>query len=129
MTHSGQLRFAFCYPCSLDATDAMLDELERAADPPPASSASSSDGPPEHGIYFHREVVCWSLQKRPVHLITLSSYKGCQPTREAKLPKLFPQQSTTPRPLTFGSKPVSTCPNATSLTTPQILWLHSMYPS
>ena len=114
MAESGEMRFAFCYPFSLDDTETMLQALQRKSTPPPDASQDAEGQPLQPGaIYFHREVACLSLEQRPVVLITLSSYKGWERRREARLPLLFPDAAETGRAHAFGSKPVRyLCPFA-----------------
>ncbi|XP_058020667.1 cytosolic carboxypeptidase-like protein 5 isoform X6 [Ahaetulla prasina] len=56
-------------------------------------------------IYYHRELLCYSLDKLRVDLVTITSCHGMQETREARLEKLFPDKNT-PRPHCFVGKRV-----------------------
>ncbi|XP_029139774.1 cytosolic carboxypeptidase-like protein 5 [Protobothrops mucrosquamatus] len=56
-------------------------------------------------IYYHRELLCYSLDKLRVDLLTITSCHGMQEKREARLEKLFPDKNT-PRPHCFVGKRV-----------------------
>ncbi|XP_054845280.1 cytosolic carboxypeptidase-like protein 5 isoform X2 [Eublepharis macularius] len=56
-------------------------------------------------IYYHRELLCFSLDKLRVDLLTITSCHGMQEEREARLEKLFPDKNT-PRPHHFVGKRV-----------------------
>ncbi|KAM6463013.1 cytosolic carboxypeptidase-like protein 5 isoform 3-T3 [Liasis olivaceus] len=56
-------------------------------------------------IYYHRELLCYSLDKLRVDLLTITSCHGMQEEREARLEKLFPDKNT-PRPHCFVGKRV-----------------------
>ncbi|XP_061481919.1 cytosolic carboxypeptidase-like protein 5 isoform X2 [Rhineura floridana] len=56
-------------------------------------------------IYYHRELLCYSLDKLRVDLLTITSCHGMQEEREARLEKLFPDKNT-PRPHCFAGKRV-----------------------
>jgi len=45
---------------------------------------------PPSSIFFHRENVCYSLEKRRIDLLTISGPNGILPEREEKLKNLFP---------------------------------------
>ncbi|XP_030839190.1 cytosolic carboxypeptidase-like protein 5 isoform X4 [Strongylocentrotus purpuratus] len=49
---------------------------------------------PNSAIYYHREVLCHSLDKLRVDLITISSCHGLTTEREPRLHRLFPDTST-----------------------------------
>ncbi|KAH0622958.1 hypothetical protein JD844_025912 [Phrynosoma platyrhinos] len=56
-------------------------------------------------IYYHRELLCYSLDRLRVDLLTITSHHGMQEEREARLEKLFPDKNT-PRPHCFLGKRV-----------------------
>ncbi|XP_044277016.1 cytosolic carboxypeptidase-like protein 5 isoform X2 [Varanus komodoensis] len=93
--------FAFCYPFSYTECQDMLARLDaRFAEGRHLSPGSSLDS-----IYYHRELLCYSLDKLRVDLLTITSRHGMQEEREARLEKLFPDKST-PRPHCFVGKRV-----------------------
>ncbi|XP_053106764.1 cytosolic carboxypeptidase-like protein 5 isoform X2 [Hemicordylus capensis] len=56
-------------------------------------------------VYYHRELLCYSLDRLRVDLLTITSFHGMQEEREARLEKLFPDKNT-PRPHHFVGKRV-----------------------
>nr|XP_016853308.1 PREDICTED: LOW QUALITY PROTEIN: cytosolic carboxypeptidase-like protein 5 [Anolis carolinensis] len=93
--------FAFCYPFSYTECQEMLAQLDaHFAECRHLSPSSSLDS-----IYYHREVLCFSLDKLRVDLLTITSHHGMQEEREARLEKLFPDKNT-PRPHCFLGKRV-----------------------
>ena len=48
---------------------------------------------PEDAIYFHRELLCYSLDNLRVDLLTITSVKGMLDSREQWLPNLFPDKT------------------------------------
>ncbi|XP_077008491.1 cytosolic carboxypeptidase-like protein 5 isoform X3 [Tamandua tetradactyla] len=54
-------------------------------------------------IYYHRELLCYSLDGLRVDLLTVSSCHGLREDREPRLEQLFPDTST-PRPFRFIGK-------------------------
>uniref|UniRef100_A0A8C3TZD4 Cytosolic carboxypeptidase-like protein 5 n=1 Tax=Catharus ustulatus TaxID=91951 RepID=A0A8C3TZD4_CATUS len=87
--------FAFCYPFSYTECQDMLAQLDD-----PFSPHSPLDS-----VYYHRELLCHSLDKLRVDLLTITSCHGMQEKREPRLDKLFPDTST-PRPRCFTGKRV-----------------------
>ncbi|XP_077186533.1 cytosolic carboxypeptidase-like protein 5 isoform X3 [Paroedura picta] len=63
------------------------------------------DMPSLDTIYYHRELLCYSLDKLRVDLLTITSCHGMLEEREARLEKLFPDMNT-PRPHRFVGKRV-----------------------
>ncbi|XP_058020663.1 cytosolic carboxypeptidase-like protein 5 isoform X3 [Ahaetulla prasina] len=93
--------FAFCYPFSYTECQDMLTQLDaHFAECRHLSPSSYMDA-----IYYHRELLCYSLDKLRVDLVTITSCHGMQETREARLEKLFPDKNT-PRPHCFVGKRV-----------------------
>ncbi|XP_060129213.1 cytosolic carboxypeptidase-like protein 5 isoform X3 [Zootoca vivipara] len=93
--------FAFCYPFSYTECQEMLAQLDaHFAECRHLPASSSLDS-----IYYHRELLCYSLDKLRVDLLTISSFHGLREEREARLEKLFPDKHT-PRPHTFTGKRV-----------------------
>ncbi|KAM3675438.1 cytosolic carboxypeptidase-like protein 5 [Ammospiza maritima maritima] len=93
--------FAFCYPFSYTECQDMLKELDRRYQDCRHMSPSS----PLDSVYYHRELLCHSLDKLRVDLLTITSCHGMQEKREPRLDKLFPDTST-PRPHCFTGKRV-----------------------
>ncbi|XP_070591063.1 cytosolic carboxypeptidase-like protein 5 isoform X8 [Erythrolamprus reginae] len=93
--------FAFCYPFSYTDCQDTLTQLDvHFAECRHLSPSSYLDA-----IYYHRELLCYSLDKLRVDLLTITSCHGMQETREARLEKLFPDKNT-PRPHCFAGKRV-----------------------
>ncbi|XP_038607655.1 cytosolic carboxypeptidase-like protein 5 isoform X1 [Tachyglossus aculeatus] len=92
--------FAFCYPFSYSDCQELLNQLDQRfrEDHPSLSS-------PLDSIYYHRELLCYSLDGLRVDLLTVSSCHGRQEEREPRLDQLFPDTST-PRPFCFSGKKV-----------------------
>lgn len=69
--------------------------------PPQMLSAPST-------VYYHRELLCNSLDGNRVDLLTVTNCSGMQEEREPRLPKLFPDAST-PRAHRFPGKKAKLC--------------------
>ncbi|XP_071835494.1 cytosolic carboxypeptidase-like protein 5 isoform X3 [Apostichopus japonicus] len=83
--------FAFCYPFSYTECQNMLEELDQQFNHcQEAGTPSSLDS-----IYYHRELLCHSLDGLRVDLLTVSSYHGITDNHEPRLEKLFPDMTTT----------------------------------
>ncbi|NWV32916.1 CBPC5 protein, partial [Grantiella picta] len=93
--------FAFCYPFSYTECQDMLAQLDGRFQDCRHMSPSS----PLDSVYYHRELLCHSLDKLRVDLLTITSCHGMQEKREPRLDKLFPDTST-PRPRCFTGKRV-----------------------
>ncbi|NXP67036.1 CBPC5 protein, partial [Chloropsis cyanopogon] len=93
--------FAFCYPFSYTECQDMLAQLDGRFQDCRNMSPSS----PLDSVYYHRELLCHSLDKLRVDLLTITSCHGMQEKREPRLDKLFPDTST-PRPRCFTGKRV-----------------------
>ena len=61
---SGEVFFAFCFPWSLTDNETLMQRIEQKL---------GEKKEQEENIYFHRETLGYSLQKRPVEVITLTS--------------------------------------------------------
>lgn len=85
--------FAFCYPYSYTECQ---DKLRRYDE----QYSSCNDN-----IYYHREILVYSLEGRNVDLITISSHDGISDQEEPRLPGLFPDTSV-PRAKAFPGKKV-----------------------
>ncbi|NXH19630.1 CBPC5 protein, partial [Bucco capensis] len=93
--------FAFCYPFSYSECQEMLAQLDSRFQECRHMSPSS----PLDSVYYHRELLCHSLDKLRVDLLTITSCHGMLEKREPRLDKLFPDTST-PRPHCFVGKRV-----------------------
>lgn len=86
-------------PCSIPAPPS-VDSM---------SGVGSAD--PSEGVYYQREVLCFSIQQRKVDLLTISGRNGAQVSpvdgavvTEAYINQLYPIRSETPRPWQFPDK-------------------------
>ncbi|XP_064350734.1 cytosolic carboxypeptidase-like protein 5 isoform X4 [Camelus dromedarius] len=90
--------FAFCYPFSYSDCQDLLNQLDqRFLENHPTHSS------PLDTIYYHREILCYSLDGLRVDLLTISSCHGLREDREPRLEQLFPDVAT-PRPFCFTGK-------------------------
>ena len=99
---SGVHYFAFCYPYSYSECQAKLEELDRTF----IGCQEMTPSTPKDTIYYHRELLCYSLDRVRVDLLTVTSAKGMMKSREECLPHLFPDKSV-PRAHMFKGKKVS----------------------
>ncbi|XP_021109263.1 cytosolic carboxypeptidase-like protein 5 isoform X3 [Heterocephalus glaber] len=90
--------FAFCYPFSYSDCQDLLNQLDQRF---PENCPTHSS--PLDTIYYHRELLCYSLDGLRVDLLTITSCHGLQEDREPRLEQLFPDTST-PRPFHFTGK-------------------------
>ena len=97
-THRQTVFFAFCYPYSYTECQEKLLQCDE--------QYSSCN----HNIYYHRELLCHSLEGRRVDLITISSCDGMSHECESRLSDLFPDTSKT-RAKKFLGKKVSILKN------------------
>ncbi|XP_074541279.1 cytosolic carboxypeptidase-like protein 5 isoform X2 [Halichoeres trimaculatus] len=93
--------FSFCYPFSYTECQEMLQQFDNCY--PNAAQLSPISAPDT--VYYHRELLCKSLDGNRVDLLTVTNCSGMQEEREPRLPKLFPDTNT-PRPHCFPSKRV-----------------------
>ncbi|KAG7508756.1 cytosolic carboxypeptidase 5 isoform X1 [Solea senegalensis] len=93
--------FSFCYPFSYSESQEMLQQLDESY---PSGAHLSPSSAPE-SVYYHRELLCHSLDGNRVDLLTVTNCNGMQEQREPRLPKLFPDTNT-PRPHRFCNKRV-----------------------
>jgi hypothetical protein len=90
--------FAFSYPFSLDESTEMLDRLEEKLTRPDVAES----------IYFHREVLFYSLEGRMMEMFTISSRDKItdreedQVTLASIIYSLMTQKASTPRPRETG---------------------------
>ena len=98
--------FAFCFPYSYEESQTALDKLDaQFAECRELSAHTVADMPDK--IYYHRELLCHSLDKRRVDLITISACNGINGRREPRFDPdhLFPS-TRVPRAYRFDSKRV-----------------------
>ncbi|KAM6992169.1 cytosolic carboxypeptidase-like protein 5 [Tautogolabrus adspersus] len=93
--------FSFCFPFSYTECQEMLQQFDKSY--PNAAQLSPSSAPGT--VYYHRELLCESLDGNRVDLLTVTNCSGIQEEREPCLPKLFPDTNT-PRPHRFPGKRV-----------------------
>ncbi|GCC36686.1 cytosolic carboxypeptidase-like protein 5 isoform X2 [Chiloscyllium punctatum] len=93
--------FAFCFPFTYSECQEMLTQLDEKFEYCKHLTTKSSPD----SIYYHREPLCYSLDKRRVDLITITSCDGMAAECEPRLDKLFPDDSI-PRPKQFPGKQV-----------------------
>uniref|UniRef100_A0A5F9CNL2 Cytosolic carboxypeptidase-like protein 5 n=1 Tax=Oryctolagus cuniculus TaxID=9986 RepID=A0A5F9CNL2_RABIT len=92
--------FAFCYPFSYSDCQELLNQLDQRF---PENHHTHSS--PLDTIYYHRELLCYSLDGLRVDLLTVTSCHGLREDREPRLEQLFPDTST-PRPFRFTGKKI-----------------------
>nr|CAB3220554.1 cytosolic carboxypeptidase-like protein 5 [Phallusia mammillata] len=82
----GTTYFAFCYPWSYtesqDALQVLDDKFKDCVHLQPGEAK-------DNDIYYHRELVCHSIDRRRVDLITITSCQNMTWQREPRLEKLF----------------------------------------
>ncbi|XP_071964054.1 cytosolic carboxypeptidase-like protein 5 isoform X2 [Antedon mediterranea] len=91
--------FAFCYPFSYTEYQQKFEAIECRFSKQPVNKNLPDD------IYYHRELLCHSLDKLRVDLITITSHHGITNKREPRLTNLFPDIHT-PRACVFEKKRV-----------------------
>ncbi|XP_064847868.1 cytosolic carboxypeptidase-like protein 5 isoform X1 [Oncorhynchus masou masou] len=92
--------FSFSFPFSYSESQDLLTQLDQRY--PDTATLTPRCG---DSVYFHREVLCHSLDGNRVDLLTVTSCLGMQEEREHRLDKLFPDAET-PRPHRFTGKQV-----------------------
>ncbi|XP_059620249.1 cytosolic carboxypeptidase-like protein 5 [Phlebotomus argentipes] len=70
-----------------------LKDLENACASPDVDPLQLNEEDFKSEIYFHRELLTYSVEKRRVDLITISSYHGICDEREQRLENLFPEKT------------------------------------
>ena len=79
--------FAFCYPFSYIDCQKYLNRIERRLNVQQIAETA------EDSIYYHRQLLCRSLDGLRVELLTVSSHHGITMEKEPHLPGLFPDTS------------------------------------
>jgi len=100
---SSAVFFAFTYPYGYKELQGNLGRLEKKYQNGQLGFDQIA-GLHESAIYFHRELVTYSLEKRRLDLITLSGLNGILPEREPHMEGLFPSGGE--RPYKFKGKKV-----------------------
>lgn len=72
--------------------------------PGPSSPTSTLASNPD-GIYYHRELMCYTPDGRRLELLTITSRAGILAEREPGIDGLFPDAETVPRAHRFRGKP------------------------
>uniref|UniRef100_A0A1B6BZZ5 Cytosolic carboxypeptidase-like protein 5 n=1 Tax=Clastoptera arizonana TaxID=38151 RepID=A0A1B6BZZ5_9HEMI len=93
--------FAFTYPYSYTELQTHLNLIDSNH----WTTNENISQPKLDDIYYHREVVCYSLEGRRIDLLTISSHHNITSVREPRLAHLFPNSSV-PRPFQFVEKKV-----------------------
>ncbi|XP_078029806.1 cytosolic carboxypeptidase-like protein 5 isoform X2 [Epinephelus lanceolatus] len=100
-TRGATTYFSFCFPFSYSECQEMLQQFDKSYPNAAQLSPSSTPG----SVYYHRELLCHSLDGNRVDLLTVTNCNGMEEEREPRLPKLFPDTNN-PRPHRFSSKRV-----------------------
>ncbi|ESP05628.1 hypothetical protein LOTGIDRAFT_102525 [Lottia gigantea] len=94
--------FAFCFPWSYTESQNQMSELDNRFEKCKTFDTST----PVNSIYYHRELVCLTLDKLRVDLLTITSCHGITKDTEPRFDKhLFPDQRN-PRCKRFKGKKV-----------------------
>ena len=99
---SGPVHFAFTYPYTYKELQANLERLSRRQGNG-SKNFSELASLPENSIYFHRENVIRSLEKRRLDLLTITAMNGILDEKEASLVNLFTEEKGN-RPYRFQGK-------------------------
>ncbi|XP_033113661.1 cytosolic carboxypeptidase-like protein 5 isoform X2 [Anneissia japonica] len=91
--------FAFCFPFSYTECQQKFEAIESQM-----NQQTVKNNTPD-AIYYHRELLCHSIDKLRVDLVTITSHHGITNAREPRLMYLFPD-SQTPRAHKFKKKRV-----------------------
>ncbi|NXE85339.1 CBPC5 protein, partial [Cochlearius cochlearius] len=102
--------FAFCWGGAYTECQEMLAQLDGRG----GGCRHMSPSSPLDSVWGGGELLCHSLDKLRVDLLTITSCHGMLEKREPRLDKLFPD-TTTPRPRRFAGKRAGTCPSALSV--------------
>ena len=104
-SHKRTTYFAFCFPFSYAECQQMLARLDQQFAPGEEKDPISHPPHPE-SIYYHRDLLCQSVEGRRVDLLTVSSHHGITEEEEHSLEGIFPDQ-TVQRAKKFTGKKVS----------------------
>ncbi len=78
LSEGGETFFAFTYPWSYEQNQSLLDQLQERSKAFP-------------GLFFQRELLTHSLEKRRVELLTITSQRGVSSALEKGLKQLLPE--------------------------------------
>eukprot|EP00794_Sanderia_malayensis_P004908 gene4908-5555_t len=87
--------FAFCYPHSYKECQKKLSQLDKEYSLQEDGEPSLENHSSPSSIYYHRDLLCYSLDQLRVDLITISSYKGMDDEKEDNIHGLFPEVQST----------------------------------
>lgn len=91
--------FSFCYPLSYADCQRYLTKIENKIQ----KRKQSGEG---YDIYYHRDLLCHSLDGLRVDLITVTSFDGMSSTTESDIVGLFPDKESD-RSYQFNKKKVN----------------------
>lgn len=100
----GTVFFAFCYPWSYTESQEQMESLDEEFEHCKTMNPEKPNYPED--IYYHRELLCYSLDKLRVDLLTITDCFGMVNEREERFDhRLFPDAAH-PRPWKFKRKKV-----------------------
>ncbi len=79
--------FSFCYPYSYSECQKYLNKIDKQL------LCQQDSNIMEESIYYHRQLLCNSLDGLRIDLLTISSYHGITMETEPHLPGLYPDVS------------------------------------
>lgn len=90
-SHKRTTYFAFCFPFSYTECQQMLNRLDQQF--APRQQDSICHPPQPESIYYHRDLLCHSVEGRRVDLLTVSSHHGITEEENSRLEGLFPDET------------------------------------
>lgn len=85
--------FAFCFPYSYTECQKNLNRIDKKMNAVSTHQPSPSSPRDDDSIYYHRQLLCYSLDGLRVDLLTVSSHHGITTETEPRLPGLYPDSS------------------------------------
>lgn len=79
--------------CQDDDTDSIAKDVLKSEGEPQTKSLTKLDNLDD--IYYHRDLIILSYEKRRIDLLTITSYHGIKNKREEWLPNLYPDDKST----------------------------------